>query len=137
MGILCQYTSFWNRSYTLAPSWLKIFWKSCFDIVYPHINYAYPHDLFCLQLQESCADFEESAWFNDLLFYGYDEEVILHRVDDDDDVKVLPSIVDKVLVPKLTGKVLDSIFSTLWSLLNTSGIVIDIVMALRKSSFQA
>ncbi|XP_064614574.1 PAX3- and PAX7-binding protein 1-like [Liolophura sinensis] len=66
-------------------------------------------------LEESCADFEESAWFNDLLFYGYDEEVILHRVDDDDDVKLLPSIVDKVLVPKLTALV-----ESVWDPMSTS-----------------
>jgi len=54
-------------------------------------------------LQEHCADFEHSRWFNSLLHYGDaadDGDVSV----DDLDLKLIPSIVEKVLLAKLTGK---------------------------------
>ncbi|KAK3577424.1 hypothetical protein CHS0354_032273 [Potamilus streckersoni] len=50
-------------------------------------------------LEENCADFEEKRWFECLLFYGFKEGEPIDK--EDDDVKLLPSIVEKILIPKL------------------------------------
>uniref|UniRef100_A0A8D2J9I4 PAX3 and PAX7 binding protein 1 n=1 Tax=Varanus komodoensis TaxID=61221 RepID=A0A8D2J9I4_VARKO len=50
-------------------------------------------------LEDKCQDFESMLWFESLLFYGceeYDQEK------DDADVSLLPTIVEKVVLPKLT-----------------------------------
>uniref|UniRef100_A0A8C6X734 PAX3 and PAX7 binding protein 1 n=1 Tax=Naja naja TaxID=35670 RepID=A0A8C6X734_NAJNA len=50
-------------------------------------------------LEDKCQDFESMLWFESLLFYGceeYDQEK------DDADVSLLPTIVERVLLPKLT-----------------------------------
>ncbi|KAG8136565.1 hypothetical protein E2320_005134 [Naja naja] len=49
--------------------------------------------------KDKCQDFESMLWFESLLFYGceeYDQEK------DDADVSLLPTIVERVLLPKLT-----------------------------------
>ncbi|XP_063812522.1 PAX3- and PAX7-binding protein 1 [Pseudophryne corroboree] len=50
-------------------------------------------------LEPKCCDFESMMWFEALLFYGCEEK------DDKEDVDraLLPSIVEKVILPKLTG----------------------------------
>ncbi|RUS81278.1 hypothetical protein EGW08_010952 [Elysia chlorotica] len=45
-------------------------------------------------------DFEDSSWFNTLIFMGYRDGEKIDR--SDDDIKILPSIVDKLIIPKLT-----------------------------------
>ncbi|XP_053242581.1 PAX3- and PAX7-binding protein 1 isoform X2 [Podarcis raffonei] len=50
-------------------------------------------------LEDKCQDFESMLWFESLLFYGceeYDQEK------DDADVSLLPTIVERVVLPKLT-----------------------------------
>lgn len=54
-------------------------------------------------LQESCRDFEENSWFDTMLFYGSKLEELVENVDDD--VKLLPTIVEKIIQPRLTGKI--------------------------------
>ncbi|XP_071134694.1 PAX3- and PAX7-binding protein 1-like [Mytilus edulis] len=51
-------------------------------------------------LQESCRDFEENSWFDTMLFYGSKLEELVENVDDD--VKLLPTIVEKIIQPRLT-----------------------------------
>ena len=47
------------------------------------------------------ADFEEMAWYQALAMYGHHGE----RVDkDDDDLNLLPLVIEKILIPKLTGR---------------------------------
>lgn len=53
-------------------------------------------------LQERCKDIEEMPGFDSLLFFGYDEDQTVDK--DDDDVKILPAVVDKIFLPKLTCK---------------------------------
>jgi len=52
-------------------------------------------------LQPSCAEFENSRWFRSLLLYG---DTTDNSDGDDLDLKLIPSIVEKVLLAKLTGK---------------------------------
>ncbi|XP_072254311.1 PAX3- and PAX7-binding protein 1 isoform X2 [Pyxicephalus adspersus] len=50
-------------------------------------------------LEPKCRDFESMMWFECLLFYGCDE----NADKEDADVALLPSLVEKVILPKLTG----------------------------------
>ncbi|XP_066065482.1 PAX3- and PAX7-binding protein 1 isoform X2 [Chamaea fasciata] len=50
-------------------------------------------------LEGKCRDFETMLWFESLLFYGCEE---LEQVKDDADISLLPTIVERVVLPKLT-----------------------------------
>lgn len=52
-------------------------------------------------VQAQCANFEYMLWFESLLFYGFEEHSTLQR--GDGDIGLLPAIVEKVIVSKLTG----------------------------------
>lgn len=54
-----------------------------------------------LPVQAQCENFEYMIWFESLLFYGFDEHSALKRGDVDN--SLLPSIVEKVILSKLTG----------------------------------
>ncbi|XP_034745951.1 PAX3- and PAX7-binding protein 1 [Etheostoma cragini] len=51
-------------------------------------------------LEAQCANFEYMLWFESLLFYGFEEHSTLQR--GDGDVSLLPAIVEKVILSKLT-----------------------------------
>ena len=56
--------------------------------------------LIFLCLQPKHVDFEEMSWYQDLAMYGYHGD----KVDkEDDDLNLLPLVVEKILIPKLTG----------------------------------
>lgn len=47
-------------------------------------------------------DFEEMAWFHALAMYG---DVVGGKMEDEDeDLQILPKVIEKVLIPKLTGE---------------------------------
>ncbi|XP_055657508.1 PAX3- and PAX7-binding protein 1 isoform X2 [Falco peregrinus] len=50
-------------------------------------------------LEGKCRDFETMLWFESLLFYGCEEQ---EQVKDDADISLLPTIVERVVLPKLT-----------------------------------
>ncbi|XP_048348861.1 PAX3- and PAX7-binding protein 1 isoform X2 [Sphaerodactylus townsendi] len=50
-------------------------------------------------LEDKCQDFESMLWFESLLFYGCEEH---EQEKDDADVSLLPTIVERVVLPKLT-----------------------------------
>uniref|UniRef100_A0A8C2XLX8 PAX3 and PAX7 binding protein 1 n=1 Tax=Cyclopterus lumpus TaxID=8103 RepID=A0A8C2XLX8_CYCLU len=54
-------------------------------------------------LETQCANFEYMLWFESLLFYGFEEHSVLQR--GDGDISLLPAIVEKVILSKLTGRV--------------------------------
>ncbi|XP_062609801.1 PAX3- and PAX7-binding protein 1-like [Saccostrea cucullata] len=51
-------------------------------------------------LEANCLDFEDTRWFDTLIFYGFKLQETISK--GDDDVRLLPSIVEKVILPKLT-----------------------------------
>ncbi|XP_031175970.1 PAX3- and PAX7-binding protein 1 [Sander lucioperca] len=51
-------------------------------------------------LEAHCANFEYMLWFESLLFYGFEEHSTLQR--GDGDIGLLPAIVEKVILSKLT-----------------------------------
>lgn len=59
------------------------------------------HLFFFFPVQGQCANFEYMLWFESLLFYGFEEHSTLQR--GDGDISLLPSIVEKVILSKLTG----------------------------------
>lgn len=58
-------------------------------------------DSVSVPVQAQCANFEYMLWFESLLFYGFEEHSALEK--SDGDIGLLPSIVEKVIVSKLTG----------------------------------
>ncbi|XP_015736950.1 PAX3- and PAX7-binding protein 1 isoform X2 [Coturnix japonica] len=50
-------------------------------------------------LEGKCQDFETMLWFESLLFYGCEEQ---EQEKDDADISLLPTIVERVVLPKLT-----------------------------------
>ena len=62
---------------------------------------------FLLQ-DEKCVDFEEMPWYEALMFYGYKEGEDPSPADLD--LKLIPSLIEKVLLPKLTGIHILSLF---------------------------
>lgn len=53
-------------------------------------------------MQAQCANFEYMLWFESLLFYGFEENSVLQK--DDGDIGLLPAIVEKVILSKLSGR---------------------------------
>ncbi|XP_011481656.3 PAX3- and PAX7-binding protein 1 [Oryzias latipes] len=51
-------------------------------------------------LEVPCANFEYMLWFESLLFYGFDEHSTLQK--EDGDIGLLPAIVEKVILSKLS-----------------------------------
>ncbi|RVE63892.1 hypothetical protein OJAV_G00140820 [Oryzias javanicus] len=51
-------------------------------------------------LEVPCANFEYMLWFESLLFYGFEEHSTLEK--DDGDIGLLPAIVEKVILSKLS-----------------------------------
>ncbi|KAF3706552.1 PAX3- and PAX7-binding protein 1 GC-rich sequence DNA-binding factor 1 [Channa argus] len=51
-------------------------------------------------LEAQCANFEYMLWFESLLFYGFEEHSTLQK--EDGDIGLLPAIVEKVILSKLT-----------------------------------
>lgn len=66
--------------------------------------------LFCV-FQAECANFEYMLWFESLLFYGFEENSILQK--GEADISLLPAIVEKVILSKLTGKDQNHQYNTL------------------------
>jgi len=58
--------------------------------------------LFFLHFQADCKHFETHKWFNSLIFYGWKDTSL--EPPKDDDLKLVPNLVDKVILPKLTGQ---------------------------------
>lgn len=50
-------------------------------------------------LKARCKDFEEMKWYESLIFFGFKSTDILQI--EDDDIKLIPGIVEKVILPKL------------------------------------
>ncbi|XP_064627952.1 PAX3- and PAX7-binding protein 1-like [Lineus longissimus] len=64
-------------------------------------------------LEVRCADFERMPWFQTLMFYGFKEGDAIDP--NDADVKLLPSVIEKVLLPKLTAYI-----ESVWDPLSSS-----------------
>ncbi|XP_074662540.1 PAX3- and PAX7-binding protein 1-like [Tubulanus polymorphus] len=52
-------------------------------------------------LETSSTGLEKLPWFQSLIFYGFRENENTDMTEDDDDLKLLPNILDKVLLPRL------------------------------------
>ena len=57
-------------------------------------------------LQEGCLEFERTKWYDSLILYGLKEGETEDGLKQDPDLKLVPVIIEKVLLPKLTRKCL-------------------------------
>ncbi|KAL4233284.1 PAX3- and PAX7-binding protein 1 [Mactra antiquata] len=64
-------------------------------------------------LDEHCKDIEEMRWYDSLLFYGFNEGQPIDQSDDDN--KLLPAVVEKIILPKLSY-----IAENIWDPLSTT-----------------
>lgn len=55
-------------------------------------------------LDESCADFERMEWYEVAMSYGHDDSETEATLADDPDVRLVPTLIEKILLPKITGK---------------------------------
>ncbi|ESO92141.1 hypothetical protein LOTGIDRAFT_190915 [Lottia gigantea] len=66
-------------------------------------------------LKEVCNDIEEFSWYNSLVLYSCHSNNDIVPDPDDDDIRLLPAIVDKIVLPKLSY-----ICEYIWDPLSTS-----------------
>lgn len=57
--------------------------------------------LYDLFLQANSKDMESFPWYDTLMFYGFRNEDDYDR--EDDDIKLIPRIIEKIVLPKLSG----------------------------------
>jgi hypothetical protein len=55
-------------------------------------------------LQDGCLEFERAKWYDTLILYGLKEGETEDGLKQDPDVKLVPTVIEKVLLPKLTRK---------------------------------
>jgi hypothetical protein len=74
-----------------------------------HMHYVHSHDAVLWQhwhLQEGCLEFERTKWYDSLILYGLKEGETEDGLKQDPDLKLVPVILEKVLLPKLARKYL-------------------------------
>lgn len=52
-------------------------------------------------LDETCVDFEKMDWFEAIMKYGFDENETESSLADDPDVRLVPTLIEKIILPKL------------------------------------
>lgn len=55
-------------------------------------------------LDENCADIERMDWYNMIMKYGWNAEETEESLSNDPDVRLIPVLVEKIILPKVTGK---------------------------------
>lgn len=55
-------------------------------------------------LEENCVDLERMEWYDVAMKYGFDENETETALAKDADVKLVPTLIEKILLPKITGK---------------------------------
>lgn len=65
-------------------------------------------------LEANCQDFEDTQWFETLVFYGCQPEASEQELNNDD-IKILPTITEKIIIPRLTV-----LSETVWDPLSTT-----------------
>lgn len=54
--------------------------------------------------QDGCLEFERAKWYDTLILYGLKEGETEDGLKQDPDVQLVPIVIEKVLLPKLTRK---------------------------------
>lgn len=57
-------------------------------------------------LDENCADIERMDWFNMIMKYAWNAEETEESLANDPDARLIPVLVEKIILPKVTGKIL-------------------------------
>lgn len=60
-------------------------------------------------LEESCPDLERMEWYNTIMKYAFNENEIEETLMDDPDIRLIPTLIEKIILPKITGMTIFSI----------------------------
>lgn len=66
-------------------------------------------------LDENCKDFERMEWYETVMKYGYKPNETESELADDPDIRLMPTLVEKIILPKVTEfieKAFDPVSST-------------------------
>lgn len=55
-------------------------------------------------LDENCKDFERMEWYETIMKYGFKSNETESDLTDDPDIRLMPTLIEKILLPKVTGK---------------------------------
>lgn len=55
-------------------------------------------------LDEQCPDLERMDWYGMILKYGWTAEETEQSLGGDPDVRLVPTLIEKIVLPKITGK---------------------------------
>lgn len=56
-------------------------------------------------LDENCKDLEKMEWYETVMKYGFKWEETEAELVDDPDIRLIPTLVEKIVLPKITGRV--------------------------------
>ena len=54
-------------------------------------------------LVEDCADLERMEWYEAVMKYGYSDEESEEKLFEDPDIRLVPTLIEKIILPKITG----------------------------------
>lgn len=66
-------------------------------------------------LEKSCIDLERMEWYEDVMRYGYVEDETEEALVDDPDVRLVPTLIEKIVLPKIT-----ELIETSWDPISSS-----------------
>lgn len=61
-------------------------------------------------LEENCEDLEHMDWYNVTMKYAYSPDETEETLSNDPDIRLIPALVEKIILPKLTGMEFNRIF---------------------------
>lgn len=54
-------------------------------------------------LSSDCKDLEKMEWFETVMRYGFKSTETENQLMDDPDIRLVPSLMEKIVLPKITG----------------------------------
>lgn len=54
-------------------------------------------------LDENCKDLEKMEWYETIMKYGYKPTETEAELIDDPDIRLIPTLIEKIILPKITG----------------------------------
>lgn len=56
-------------------------------------------------LEKDCRDLEKMEWFETVMKYGFKSNETEAKLMDDPDIRFVPTLMEKIVLPKITGMV--------------------------------
>lgn len=54
-------------------------------------------------LEKDCKDLEKMDWFETVMRYGFKSNETVAKLLDDPDIRFVPTLIEKIVLPKITG----------------------------------